>query len=160
MKPILGVLIGLFTAGLAAQTTPESLSRLRPVYQKEYKPQREEILLRMPYAKSEFVDLRALKSIRAEQIASVCLYYSEFALSPTFNQPALNLERFRELQKYLPGVFSNPSIKWEVIGQTDCRVRDCAENLFHGFSIRMNKHAGSGDRKAELATTEKNHTGP
>lgn len=88
-------------------------------------------------------------------IGTVALVYSQYRLSETFDQPALNKDRFESLKKEMPQLFENPKIKWLVIEQSFGSNPEEAKTLFHGFVITYYDTSFEKSREDEVSMIER-----
>ena len=92
-------------------------------------------LLSCDFSESTF-DIQALKST-LKNCAVVKIYYvnTTYKSTPTFDQNALDVKRFRWLSAQFPEFFADPIIEWEVVEQTGCSSSEEGLSFFHGFVL-------------------------
>lgn len=111
------------------------------------------IFLPMPFAEARFIDLSQLKKIdNINSIYGIDLVYTRYREVDSFNQPKLNLYRFKELRKIYPQVFSQNDIVWRVVEQRDAVTKENAEKCFHGFVIYLKNDVPDSFIRKEIKT--------
>jgi hypothetical protein len=92
-------------------------------------------LLPCDFSESTF-DVQGLKST-LKNCAVVKIYYvnTTYKSSTTFNQHALDIQRFRWLNAQFPEFLSDPLVEWEVVEQTGCSSSEEGRSFFHGFVL-------------------------
>lgn len=83
-------------------------------------------------------------------VTKVKYYYSTYALSPDFDQEALNKRRKAELLERYPEL-DNPLIEWEEVPQDDCDSPESCKDLFHGFKIEFREMSTADNPADEVA---------
>jgi hypothetical protein len=109
-----------------------------------------EIFIRMDFSSSQIKNPEEIKTIGFAAVTKIQLVYTAFQVSDTFNQPSLNKQRLKELQKIFPAAFRNTAIQWEFIGQTVCQNEYDARKLFHGFVIHLRPAATAESSAKEI----------
>ncbi len=98
-----------------------------------------EILLQFHYGRytiNNKADIELVKEVKVERVQLLYSWFPTGAAYQKQRQRRLNFQRVAYLQKQLPELFTDPTIKWELIAQTKCNSPNDARNLFHGFVIR------------------------
>lgn len=113
------------------------------------KPSEGLILLPMGFDSKEWLDA-AKTNLNDKQVLIISLVYTRFRTSPTFDQVSLNRARLKQVQDLLPNLFSDRTILWRLVEQTDGETRAEAEKLFHGFAFNVRPKPTKESRKAEL----------
>ncbi|MCA6362593.1 MAG: hypothetical protein IM638_06115 [Bacteroidetes bacterium] len=136
-------------AAVAAQL---ARTGLQPV---KYSPEavlagRQVLWLEMPFASSAFVDARQAASLRGKQVERVDLVYTQFAVSPRFDQQTLNNRRLDELQRQVPAIFANALTEWRLVGQTGATSPASGRTFFHGFVVVVRETASPELTRKEL----------
>ncbi|MDX5320942.1 MAG: hypothetical protein LPK45_07535 [Bacteroidota bacterium] len=106
------------------------------------------------FLKMNFNDYRILNPEEFElyygkQIERIELYYTNFQVSDSFEQGALNGKRLDELEKLIPNVYEQTGITWRFIGQNGAKKPEEAKSYFHGFVITF-RDLPFIDRTSEL----------
>lgn len=71
--------------------------------------------------------------VLGQAIHHIDLVYTDFPKGA--NLKALNLNRIKEIEQFLPILIQNPLIKWNIIRQTNCQTEAAARTFFHGVII-------------------------
>ncbi len=90
------------------------------------------IFLNMAYGSSTISNTQDIKRIKASQLVRIDLVYTNFPIS-SFNE--LTEKRLQSLERIMPEIFSNKSIEWNLIVQSECQEVESAKKLFHGFVL-------------------------
>ena len=127
------------------------LVKSSPVVVAEFEQKASEnlILLPMDFDSDNWLE-NAEVELKDKQVLIVSLVYTRFRTSPTFAQVSLNRSRLKELQDLLPDLFSDRTILWRLVEQTNGNTRSEAKKLFHGFAINVRPKPTKESRKAEL----------
>src|SRR6218665_2291801 len=123
-----------------ANVTPEQLAGLKPAFIQAYKPAgNSDTLLELPMAfnSADFSVAPLKKWLAGRTVKKVTLYYSVYRLAEKFDQPQLNLQRFKNLQALFPFLFKNSVLEWQIVGQLKGAEAGAAKTLFHGFVIEL-----------------------
>ncbi len=109
----------------------------KPDFVKEYQsPENKlEFFLKMPYANDSVLNPEIVSQFKDRTVEKVLLVYSDFQISPNFQQPELNRKRWEQLLKIAPFLFKNSTIEWGFIAQTKCKTQECAKKLNHGIAV-------------------------
>jgi hypothetical protein len=113
-------------------------------------PGRQLLWLEMPFASAGFVNASLAATLRGKQIERVDLVYTQFAVSPQFNQQTLNNRRLDELQRQVPGIFANALTEWRLVGQTGATSPESGRTFFHGFVVVVRETASPALSRKEL----------
>lgn len=107
-------------------------------------------LLSCDFSGSTF-DTQALKST-LKNCAVVKIYYvnTTYKSSPTFNQQALDIQRFSWLNAQFPEFFADPFVEWEVVEQTGCSSSEEGRSFFHGFVLVHRRALTEENRNKEI----------
>jgi hypothetical protein len=111
---------------------------------------RQLLWLEMPFASANFVYASLAVALRGKQIERVDLVYTQFAVSPQFDQQTLNNRRLDELQRRVPGIFANALTEWRLVGQTGATSPESGRSYFHGFVVVVRETASPGLTRKEL----------
>src|SRR6266511_3706155 len=89
---------------LFGQTKVEELMKIKPSYIEkfEYKPKEKVIALEMDFNSPEFQNASMASLLKGKSVIKVELYYTHFQMAQTFDQPALNFERYKEFKRLCP----------------------------------------------------------
>ena len=142
-------LIFIQAGGFAQSELPEMDTVEVPFYQFDGLGE-SQFFLKMPYASSKIENEGTLKRLSAK-ISKIQLVYSDFPKGAALHR--LNKKRLAALNKIDPSLSLDPSIKWELVRQTDCASQAEASELFHGFVVTYLPGTSrlGGERSAELA---------
>jgi hypothetical protein len=147
----------LMCAALQAQNRAAVVSQLKKnsVQPVRYAPDavwagRQVIWLEMPFASAGFIHPSKVAALRGMQIERVDLVYTQFAVSPSFDQQTLNNRRLDEFQRLLPGVFGNALTEWRLAGQTGANSPESGRTFFHGFVVVVREKASPELSRKEL----------
>ncbi|HTL82698.1 MAG TPA: hypothetical protein VL651_13385, partial [Bacteroidia bacterium] len=113
-------------------------------------PGRSVIMLETPFALSDFVSPVRSKEIEGHVIEKIQLVYTTFAVSSSFDQQKLNLQRLTNLYKLLPEAFSSAMTEWELVGQSGATSPETGRTFFHGFIIYFREAQTSETTSGEL----------
>ncbi len=116
-----------------------------------------QITLYVDFGSRYLQSVEARNLINEQKIVSVDLYYSAYPRG--LNHDVLNRGRIEELSKALPQVLDDANIKWRLYRQTACRNAREARQLFHGFVITVEPHAGITLLQEAMSYFEKIETG-
>ena len=111
---------------------------------------RQVLWLEMPFASAAFVDASLAATLRGKQVERVDLVYTQFAVSPQFDQQTLNNRRLDELQRRVPGIFANAFTEWRLVGQTGATSPESGRTFFHGFVVVVRETASPELTRKEL----------
>lgn len=142
----------------AQGTTPEKLVKLKPtpIGRQKTAPHPGIIYLPMSFNSSEWKDTSALSDIsNPDLIYAVHLVYTRFREVDSFNQPLLNLKRFKRLQLLYPPAFSAPGIEWKAVEQQAATKKDDAATYFHGFIIYLKNSPPKENMDKEIGMIKK-----
>lgn len=90
------------------------------------------ILLHFDYGEKVLKNRSDAFLLGVGEIEKVTLYCSDFPKTKTFTE--LNTQRLKQLSDFIN--FEEPNeIKWSIVKQTDCKNKQEAQELFHGFEI-------------------------
>ena len=136
---ILLLCISLFSALNGQVKTVAELMKLKP---KSIAVQKYDstmaVYVPMGFNSSQFLNTHQIKKIPdVSWVYAVHLVYTRFREVDTFDQPALNAERFRRLEEVYPEVFRQPDIEWQVLEQRKATTKEQAATYFHGFVIYL-----------------------
>lgn len=81
--------------------------------------------------------LKAFKTIKRNAVIKIDFVYTQFHVSDSFSQRNLNEKRLVALRKFLPEIFENNVIEWNLINQTGCNSEDICKTWFHGFVFHL-----------------------
>ncbi len=98
-------------------------------------PGEKTVLLACPYAEPQILDPSVLDELRRATLIRIDLLYTRFRRSEDFDQYALNTQRWKNLEKLLPGLFENKLIYLQNTEQTGAADLETAETYFHGFCV-------------------------
>ncbi len=96
-------------------------------------PQNKTVFIEMPFSSAFILNpsqIEVLKNVKVEEVTYV---YSRYKESKAFVQNDLDKERLNELEKW---VNIPDSVQWNIVEQTACSDKACAQELFHGFVVR------------------------
>jgi hypothetical protein len=137
--PLLVILsiAGPDTLPLSGQTRIDDLMKIQPVFIDRFEktPKERTVTLEMDFNSPKILDPGLASLLKGKSIQKVELYYTQFQIAESFNQPELNRDRYEELKKLCPDVFKQTFTEWRIIGQTGCRTVSEAKDFFHGFVI-------------------------
>lgn len=91
----------------------------------------------------------SLDQYKYQQLVKVQLIYTQYRLSSTFNQRALNRKRIQSLYKALPQALDN-RVEWELIEQTACQSPEEGRTYFHGFILHFSPLPSEEEIEAEI----------
>jgi hypothetical protein len=105
------------------------------------------IALKVDYEKSTIANFEYGKGINLDRIAKV---YAVFSLYPTDTSKWLTpfsvlLRKRKAALKEVIGDFETKNIPIEIIMQTGCFDKDCAQKLFHGFLLKLKSNITNND---------------
>jgi hypothetical protein len=93
--------------------------------------------LKMPYAKSDFIDTTGISVLQHSQILSIDLLYTDYPANDDLVQ--LNKSRLAAIKNLLPYSVQEKNIQWQVVRQMDGKDKLAAQNMIHGFVINYRK---------------------
>lgn len=73
--------------------------------------------------------------VKKLEILKVYYVYTAYKRSQSFNQLALDQQRFKQLSEAYPELFETDQIEWEILEQTKLNDYTLGDNYFHGFII-------------------------
>lgn len=91
--------------------------------------------VKMPFGKATISEPQLVEKLKNHKISAIDLVFTKYKTSHNFDQTSLNYKRLETLYKYLPAIFNNTLIKWNLIEQQSGNSREEAKKLFHGFII-------------------------
>lgn len=91
------------------------------------------VMIKMSYAGAIPRTKSIVSRLEGKQIKKIQLLYTDYPKGASLKQ--LNTKRLQQLFKLLPAAFSDKTISWELVKQTDCQTQRAANKLFHGFVI-------------------------
>lgn len=104
----------------------------------KYRVQPAQITLEMGFGQAMGSVSDRLAKLDYQRIHTIELVYSDYPKEYPHQQ--LNLQRFEQIGKLLPGIFEQPHIRWRIVRQTDCLTKQAASSLFHGFVISFEEY--------------------
>ncbi|MBI3510164.1 MAG: hypothetical protein HY064_05835 [Bacteroidetes bacterium] len=110
--------------------------------------------LETPFAKADFINEKEITNLRGLIITKVQLVYTTFAVSSSFNQQQLNLQRLKNLFALDPGIFSSALTEWQLVGQTGATSPETGRTFFHGFVIYYRPASSDEELKNEFSYIE------
>lgn len=108
----------------------------------------ENLILKMYYAQSTFLDTTGIWQLQNAQILSVDLLFSDYPSASDLKP--LNKSRLAALCRLVPGIDKQPLISWNIVRQTDGADKASAEKLVHGFVINYRKNYTPEEAEEEL----------
>jgi hypothetical protein len=141
-----------FQLARAQRVLPSELVNMVPTHIEKYDVSKTSsvYLVHVSFASDSITNPGVVSYLKDLEVFEVHLVYSDFRSVPDFNQPKLNENRYTNLKRIAPALFSNPIIKWKAISQTGCKsVEKCAE-YFHGFAIYHRKMPTVAERELEI----------
>jgi hypothetical protein len=112
----------------------------------------ENLVLKMTYGQSNFLDTTGIASLYDAQILSVDLLFSDYPAAA--NLRTLNKSRLTALCQLMPGIEKQAGINWTIVRQTDGYDKPSAEQLVHGFVINYRRYYTPEDASKELKLIE------
>lgn len=112
----------------------------------------ENLILRMSYAQSTFIDTSGIYALQNAQILSVDLLFSDYPSASDLKP--LNKSRLAALCRLVPGIDMQQQVSWNIVRQTDGADKASAEKLVHGFVINYRKKYTAEDATKELDLIE------
>ena len=94
-----------------------------------------QVLLRTPYDRPTILNPAEIQKLIKAEVLRVELFYTKFQRSEKFSQNSLNQKRWKELEKFLPGITKNDAIAYVETGQTAVPGLEEGRKMFHGFLI-------------------------
>ena len=140
---------------LFSSVTPEQLVRIKPTFVKAYRPPgNSDTLLELPmgFNSAAFSGASMKKRLQGRAVKKVTLYYSVYRLAEKFDQPLLNLQRFKNLQALFPLLLESPVVEWKIVGQLEDAGADAARDLYHGFVIELRPSSTPESMSRELSS--------
>ena len=127
----------LTALSLSAQYSIDELMKLLPrkITKLDEAVKPNSVKLSMDFNSPQITNKTFAEILKGKSILRVELYYTDFRIAESFNQPALNRERYSSLKKLCPDLFKQSFAEWKIIGQTGCKNLNEAKNYFHGFII-------------------------
>lgn len=157
MRAAAFLLFLLLSSALTAQNRSAvvaqlTTSRLQPVkYAPDaVQPGRRIVWLEMPFASAAFISPQQVAQLRGKQIERVDLVYTQFAVSPDFNQQGLNNRRLDALQRAVSDIFSSSLTEWRLVGQTGATSPESGRTFFHGFVVVLREPASPALVRTEM----------
>ena len=139
---------------LAQEQTPsQKYDNLKRISLEQYVLGNNEIGIEMDYGKYEVLNPSVVEKLRNSNVVEIRLVYTDHPKSRSFE--VLNTNRLAILKKNLPKLFSDSSIQWFILKQTNCPSKEVAESYFHGFAIKI---AGESNRKTPKLENTPNET--
>jgi hypothetical protein len=108
----------------------------------------ENLILKMTYGQSSFLDTTGIFVLQEAQILSVDLLFSDYPAAA--NLRTLNKSRLTALCQLLPGIEKQLTITWTIVRQTDGFDKPSAEQLVHGFVINYRRNYTPAEAAKEL----------
>jgi hypothetical protein len=136
MKPILLFSLLLFSTITFSQKQ-ERIASLTALERKQIDRVEKEETNTVTYLPSVFAEdqliFESLPKLEELTILKVYYVYTQYKLSRSFNQLALDKRRFSLLNKHYPFLLDDPFIEWEILEQTGCSTFEEGDEYFHGF---------------------------
>ena len=110
-----------------------------------------QVLIRTPYDKPTILNPESLEKIRHFEVLRIELFYTKFQRSEKFNQNLLNQKRWKELEKFIPGITQGDGVAYLETGQTAVPNLEEGRKMFHGFLITYRPGTDSTAYSTEIA---------
>lgn len=154
-----GAFLQLAMAALAFASEPiiVNLMDIKPTAIEKFdsrKLSRGQIRLQMEFATADFLKPAMVRRLRTVTIQKIELIYTEFQLSRTFSQPALNKARYLKLLEAIPQLRTNKMVVWKATAQTGAKNEVAARKMFHGFIITVRSSSTKKLTKCEIERME------
>ena len=129
-------------------------SPVHHVDEMEHKNLKSKVFLKTEFNKAEFISVVGLKKIKGKTVTQIDLVFTTFKEHISFDQLELNKQRLITLSSIAPALFTEPLIKWTLVGQRRSRSSEEAKKHFHGFVIHY-RNSDAISRKMEIDYLEK-----
>jgi hypothetical protein len=126
-----------FSFFAAMDRTPEDILAQHEKQLAQYTPSvnvLEEIILEMPYAKSNILSAFNKIVLTHSHILEVTLVFTDYPKGASLHD--LNLSRIYRIGEIKEELITNWRIKWNIIRQTGCNSEEEAKTMFHGIILR------------------------
>lgn len=160
MKTSIGILTIIFFFSLQGQgqSLIDALMTIKPSKITQYKTSEVEgnvFFVEMGFGSANILnEAEAREYLADKKPIRVELVYTDFSRSSSFNQPALNKERFKALFDLNKAAFSELDILWQVTAQTGLRSITKGKQFFHGFAIYFESEDSSLDKLISIKNNE------
>ncbi|MCB0400612.1 MAG: hypothetical protein KDD41_00865 [Flavobacteriales bacterium] len=108
-----------------------------------------QLYIATPFAKPVILNPEQKQQLQERVVLKVELVYTRFRSSPTFNQQLLNLNRLKELNRLVPGLFEAPLWEFQLTEQTKGNNPEVCNQMFHGFIITFRPNSSNSMLKQE-----------